>query len=144
MTEGGEIVPIGRGESDVDRLEVTAPRSGKELLMEAALALPQLARLLYGLIRDPRIPRRRKLAAWLVVGYAFSPIDLIPDFIPIVGHVDDVLLVCLAIDQLIDAASPEVLEEHWKGSEDALEIVAGVVGWGAELIPKPIRAFVAR
>jgi hypothetical protein len=37
-----------------------------------------------------------------------------------------------------------VLEEHWKGSEDALEIVAGVVGWGAELIPKPIRAFVAR
>jgi uncharacterized membrane protein YkvA (DUF1232 family) len=144
MSDGGDIVPIDRSEQGVDRLDVTAPRTGKQLLSEAVMLLPQLGVLLYRLARDRRIPRRRKLIAWLVVGYAFSPIDLIPDFLPIIGHVDDVLFVCLAIDLMLEAAPPGVLEEHWEGSVDALDIVKGVVGWGAELIPRPIRAFVAR
>jgi uncharacterized membrane protein YkvA (DUF1232 family) len=67
---------------------------------------------LYLAARDPRVPWYAKALAALVAGYALSPVDLIPDFIPIVGYLDDVILVPLGIVAVIRLIPPEVMAEH--------------------------------
>jgi uncharacterized membrane protein YkvA (DUF1232 family) len=67
---------------------------------------------LYLARRDPRVPWYAKTLAALVAGYALSPIDLIPDFIPVVGYLDDVILVPLGIMAVIRLIPPEVMAEH--------------------------------
>ena len=62
--------------------------------------------------RDPRVPWPVKVLALVVAGYAFSPIDLIPDFIPVLGYLDDVLLVPLGILLVIRLLPPALLAEH--------------------------------
>jgi uncharacterized membrane protein YkvA (DUF1232 family) len=62
--------------------------------------------------RDPRVPWPVKLLALVVAGYALSPIDLIPDFIPVLGYLDDVLLVPLGILLVIRLLPSELLAEH--------------------------------
>ncbi|HEX6143303.1 MAG TPA: YkvA family protein, partial [Geminicoccaceae bacterium] len=69
-------------------------------------------RALRGCARDPRVPWPAKLLALIVVAYALSPIDLIPDVIPVIGHLDDLILVPLGIALVIRLIPPEVLEEH--------------------------------
>ena len=66
---------------------------------------------LYLAYRDPRVPLHAKIFAALVVGYAFSPIDLIPDFIPIIGYLDDLILIPLGIALALKMIPPDVLDE---------------------------------
>src|SRR5512140_918665 len=66
----------------------------------------------YRAARDPRVPWYAKALAALVAGYALSPIDLIPDFIPVLGYLDDVILVPLGIAVVIRLIPPEVMAEH--------------------------------
>lgn len=66
---------------------------------------------LYLAYRDPRVPWYARLLAGVVVAYAFSPIDLIPDFIPVLGYLDDLLLVPLGIALVIRLIPPHVLAE---------------------------------
>jgi uncharacterized membrane protein YkvA (DUF1232 family) len=91
------------------------------------------------LVRDPRVPITRKVLAALVLAYVVSPIDIIPDFFLGVGLLDDIVLVALALANLMESAGPEVVLEHWDGSEDALDLVLATVDWGAEIIPDPVR-----
>jgi uncharacterized membrane protein YkvA (DUF1232 family) len=67
---------------------------------------------LYLASRDPRVPWYAKAVAILVAGYALSPIDLIPDFIPVLGYVDDVIIVPLGILLVIKLIPPEIMAEH--------------------------------
>jgi uncharacterized membrane protein YkvA (DUF1232 family) len=76
-----------------------------------ARQLKQDTYALYLAVRDPRTPWYAKAFAALVAGYAFSPIDLIPDFIPIAGYLDDVILVPLGIYLALKMIPPEVLAE---------------------------------
>jgi uncharacterized membrane protein YkvA (DUF1232 family) len=62
--------------------------------------------------RDPRVPWYAKALAVVVAGYALSPIDLIPDFIPVLGYLDDVILVPLGILLVIRLIPPEIMAEH--------------------------------
>jgi uncharacterized membrane protein YkvA (DUF1232 family) len=66
---------------------------------------------LYLAVRDPRVPWYAKLIAVCVVGYAFSPIDLIPDFIPVLGYLDDLVLVPLGIALVLKMIPAEVMAE---------------------------------
>jgi uncharacterized membrane protein YkvA (DUF1232 family) len=66
---------------------------------------------LYLAIRDPRVPWYAKALAVCVVGYAFSPIDLIPDFIPVVGYLDDLILVPLGVALVVRLIPPPVLAD---------------------------------
>jgi uncharacterized membrane protein YkvA (DUF1232 family) len=76
-----------------------------------------------GLIaRDPRVPWYTKALAIAVAGYAFSPLDLIPDFIPVIGFVDDVILVPLGIVLVIKMVPAEIMEEHRAGAARAMEL----------------------
>jgi uncharacterized membrane protein YkvA (DUF1232 family) len=84
--------------------------------------------LLRRLLRDPRVPRRRKLLVGALVGYVVFPIDLIPDFIPVAGHLDDAVVVALALRHLLRAGGPDLLREHWPGPESSLAIVLRLAG----------------
>jgi len=64
--------------------------------------------------RDPRVPWSAKLVAGMVAAYALSPIDLIPDFIPVIGYLDDVILVPLGVLAVVRMIPPEVMAEHRK------------------------------
>lgn len=119
-------------------------RSGREALVEAAAALPNLVKLLYRLLRDNRVPRRPKLFAGVAVAYVVMPIDVIPDFIPVVGSIDDILLVATALHVLFQAAGSDVVHEHWDGEGDVVALIADIVAWGADLVPRPVRATLER
>ena len=67
---------------------------------------------IYRATRDPRVPWYAKALAFCVAGYALSPIDLIPDFVPILGHMDDVIIVPLGILIVVKSIPPEIMAEH--------------------------------
>ncbi len=69
-------------------------------------------RALYSAIRAPRVPWYAKALGIIIVGYALSPIDLIPDFIPILGYLDDVILVPLGVLIVVRMIPPAVMAEH--------------------------------
>jgi uncharacterized membrane protein YkvA (DUF1232 family) len=74
--------------------------------------MPVYARLIWALARDPRVPTRQKLVLGVVAGYLVSPLDLIPDFIPVIGQLDDLAVLVFGLDFFIRRAPPEVVEEH--------------------------------
>jgi uncharacterized membrane protein YkvA (DUF1232 family) len=85
--------------------------------------VPDCAVLFKRLLRDPRVPRSAKLTLALVIPYLASPIDLIPDFIPVLGQIDDALLVVFVFGYVARRAGREVIEELWPGSEQGLRVV---------------------
>lgn len=115
------------------------PRTWQDLVREVALMLPNLVKLLTRLLRDPRVPMRRKAIAGIAVGYVVSPIDVIPDFIPVAGQVDDVLIIAYAIRHLIEGADFDVVTEHWDGEPESLELIDAVIAWGSDLVPARVR-----
>ena len=72
------------------------------------------------------MPRRAKLALWLVVPYLALPFDLIPDFIPVLGQLDDAVLVALVLRYVVKQAGPAVVEELWQGSERGLQLILSI------------------
>jgi uncharacterized membrane protein YkvA (DUF1232 family) len=80
--------------------------------LERARALKREVAMLLAAAHDPRLPWPVKLLALAVVAYALSPIDLIPDFIPVLGHLDDVILVPLGIWLVVRLIPPAILAEH--------------------------------
>jgi uncharacterized membrane protein YkvA (DUF1232 family) len=90
-------------------------------LAEWAHALKRESLMLYYAARDPRTPWYAKLLAAAIVAYAVSPIDLIPDFIPVLGLLDDVLLLSAALWIVLKLIPEPVLAESRHRAETALE-----------------------
>jgi uncharacterized membrane protein YkvA (DUF1232 family) len=80
------------------------------------------------LVRDPRVPRLRKLALVLLVAYLACPIDLIPDFLPVIGYLDDALVTGWTLRGLAHGAGADLLREHWPGGPDGLRLVLRLAG----------------
>jgi uncharacterized membrane protein YkvA (DUF1232 family) len=113
-------------------------------MKEAALALPNLVKLVYRLMRDARIPLKSKAILGAILGYMVVPIDVVPDFIPVVGQADDVLLLSYGIRHIIEVAGTDIVLEHWDGSQDVLELVGSITGFAAGLLPKPVQRLLGR
>jgi uncharacterized membrane protein YkvA (DUF1232 family) len=90
---------------------------------ELATLLPNLLMLFRGLLRDPRVPRSAKLWLGLAVVWIASPIDLIPEFIPIAGPLDDVIVAALVLRHVLRRTDRSVLFEHWRGDPATLEAI---------------------
>jgi uncharacterized membrane protein YkvA (DUF1232 family) len=90
--------------------------------------VPDCAVLFARLARDPAVPRRRRLALVAVAAYLASPIDLVPDFLPVAGQADDALLVALVLRWLVRGGGPELLERHWPGPGSSLRVVLRLAG----------------
>jgi len=86
--------------------------------------LPDCLVLCKRLLGDRRVPRSRKLAVAALVPYLASPIDLVPDFIPVLGQLDDALIAAFVLRRLLRTPDgPELVREHWPGPESSLKIV---------------------
>jgi uncharacterized membrane protein YkvA (DUF1232 family) len=90
--------------------------------------IPDCLVLLRRLLGDPRVPRRRKVVLGLLVAYLAMPIDLVPDFIPVAGQLDDLLVAALALRYALRGATAGLLREHWPGPASSLELVLRAVG----------------
>jgi uncharacterized membrane protein YkvA (DUF1232 family) len=86
----------------------------------AARLAPDTVRLVRRLATDRSVPRSARVAVWLLLGYLAVPIDLVPDFIPVIGVADDVILTALVLRHLVHRAGPAKLEEHWPGAPEGL------------------------
>jgi uncharacterized membrane protein YkvA (DUF1232 family) len=90
--------------------------------------VPDCLILISRLMRDDRVPRRRKLLLAGLLGYLALPFDLVPDFIPVVGQLDDVLIVALVLRRLLRSEGADLVREHWPGPEPSLALLLRVVG----------------
>lgn len=90
--------------------------------------VPDCAVLFGRLARDPRVARRYKLMLFGVAAYLALPIDLVPDFIPIAGQLDDAIIVALALRAVLGGAGNELLAEHWPGPANSLVLVERLAG----------------
>jgi uncharacterized membrane protein YkvA (DUF1232 family) len=114
-------------------------------LRDTLLLLPDLTVLLARLLLDPRVPRGCKLVAAVGVGYALSPIDLLPSVLlgPI-GLVDDLLVVTAALSQLLNHVHPDVVRAAWPGQGDALEAIQRATAWSESLFSQRLRGLMHR
>ena len=92
----------------------------RALARELATLLPNLTRLFAGLVRDPRVPLRAKVVLGVTALYLAMPIDLVPDFVPIAGSLDDAIVAAFALRFVVRASSPEIVAEHWPGDPATL------------------------
>lgn len=120
--------------SDAEQDVAIAERPQTDL-KEYALLLPRLLKLLWRLTRDPRVPARSKAMLFFLAGYLASPIDLIPDFIPGAGQVDDLIIVAVALDHMLNRVPEEVVRSHWEGDGDVLEVVREILDISTSFIP---------
>jgi uncharacterized membrane protein YkvA (DUF1232 family) len=90
---------------------------------DVARFVPDCIVLFRRLLRDPRVPRHAKLALGGLVGYLAMPFDLVPDFVPVAGQLDDAILVAVVIGYVVRRAGRDVVEELWPGSDRNLRVV---------------------
>lgn len=94
----------------------------------AARLVPDLLRLIKRLAGDTTLPRGIRVRLVLLLGYLAMPIDLVPDFIPVLGYADDVVVVALVLRSVVRTAGPEALERHWPGTPEGLQVVRTLCG----------------
>lgn len=112
----------------------------RETLKAVIRDIPNFLKLLGRLAKDPRVSRMDKGIVVATLGYILMPMDLIPDFIPLLGQVDDVYLLALALDRLVSRAGIDILLDHWDGEERSLEIAISALDKAGALLPDRVRA----
>jgi uncharacterized membrane protein YkvA (DUF1232 family) len=95
-----------------------------DVAREAAALLPNLLSLFGALLKDPRVPRASKILVLIGAVWVASPIDLIPEFIPILGPLDDAVVAALVLRHLFRTAGNDVVAAHWKGDPATLARLA--------------------
>ncbi|MDP8237559.1 MAG: YkvA family protein [Candidatus Hatepunaea meridiana] len=91
--------------------------------IEYVVLAPDLFHLLVKLSLDKDIPTKKKVKLAFAITYFASPIDLIPDFIPIVGLLDDIVVAAYVLNDLLNNVEPEVIQRNWAGEDDILELI---------------------
>ena len=117
-------------------------------LVETLAILPDMFHLAVKCIFDKSIPIENKGALVLAVGYVVSPIDLVPDFIPIAGWVDDLIVITVGLNKFLEldkAAVKAAVDRHWAGEGEILDTIKHVLAVGdaaIEFLPKRFMAMV--
>ena len=100
----------------------------RQTARDLARFIPDCIVLVRRLFGDPRVPRRSKLLLGGIVGYLAMPFDIVPDFIPIAGQLDDAVVVVLGLRAILRSSGADLLREHWPGPESSLAVVLRLVG----------------
>lgn len=87
---------------------------------EAIRVLPDTLRMLRRIASDRTLPRGVRVRLWLLLAYLAFPLDLVPDFLPVIGYADDVVIAGAALRSVIRRAGPEAIRRHWPGTEVGL------------------------
>jgi uncharacterized membrane protein YkvA (DUF1232 family) len=107
-------------------LILVRPRGG--LLREAMRLLPDVLRLIRRLAADKTLPRGVRIRLGLLLAYLANPIDLIPDFVPVLGYADDAIIVTAVLRSVVRRAGLEAVRAHWPGTDDGFIAVARLAG----------------
>lgn len=89
-------------------------------LRELLRLLPDTLRLIRRLAGDSSLPRGVRVRLWLLLVYLASPVDLVPDFVPVLGYADDAVVVALVLRSVVRRAGPDAVGRHWPGTPDGL------------------------
>ena len=125
--------------SQVQRIE---RKQSRGFLKNAILLIPNFLKLLFRLFKDPRVPLAEKTLLVGAIVYVISPLDLIPDFIPFIGQVDDLYFVALTLLRLFTRTPDDVIREHWDGGGDIAVIVDRIARAAQYMLPKRIRRII--
>lgn len=107
-------------------LAVSRPKGAS--LAGAARLVPDVVRLLRRLAADPATPRGARLTVWFLVAYLASPLDLVPDFVPVLGYADDAIVAALALRRVVRLAGAHAIDRHWAGTPEGLAVVRRLAG----------------
>jgi uncharacterized membrane protein YkvA (DUF1232 family) len=109
-----------------------------------ASSIPQLARLLWKLTTDPRVPVRHKAILGGAAAYLLSPFDIIPDRLPGVGQLDDFAVVVAALDIVLNQTDDAIIRSHWTGDPRTLDNIRRVVGIASQIRGGKVRRWMMR
>lgn len=118
---------------------MTEQRNMRRKMRELLLFIPNLLGLLIGLLRDERVSQADKAILAGIVMYVIVPLDVIPDFIPFIGQVDDSYLLAISILRLLNRADRRVVMDHWKGGQNIKELVDSIAKIAEFFLPKPVK-----
>lgn len=121
---------------------ITEPKNMRDekenMLKEMIMLIPNMVKLLYRLVKDELVPAGEKAILLGAIAYVVSPWDLVPDFIPFLGQVDDLLLICLVLKRFISNVSYDVLCQYWDGNEKLLVIIRRVLDYARYFVPEGV------
>jgi uncharacterized membrane protein YkvA (DUF1232 family) len=120
---GAQTRRIVEGAADALRPIIRPRKGAKRAVMHYIAQLPKYVRLLAGLLTDRRVSVVDKVLVGAAIAYIVAPLDLVADFIPFLGQVDDIYLLVLALQRLMRNAGRQVVLEHWTG--DASDLAGG-------------------
>lgn len=103
-------------------LLVMKPETGT--LTETARIIPDTGRLIHRLAADRSLHRGVRLRLWLLLAYLASPIDLVPDFLPVIGYADDAIIMSLVLRGVIKRSGVEAVRGHWPGTPEGLDALS--------------------
>ena len=109
----------------------------KEEARAVAGLVPDFVVLFRRLLSDGRVSRRRKFVLAALIPYLAMPFDLVPDFIPVAGYLDDAVIVAFVLRHVLRGSGPELIEEHWPGPRSSLAFVLRLAGYGRNATPAP-------
>jgi uncharacterized membrane protein YkvA (DUF1232 family) len=98
----------------------------KSLARELTALLPNVVCLFRGLLGDERVPRSSKVLLLFGAAWLASPVDLIPEFLPVIGPLDDAVVAALVLRHVVRRAGPEVMRDHWRGDPRTLSVLLRV------------------
>lgn len=112
------------------------PKEAKGFLRSMIMLIPNFLLLLGRLFKDSRVPLAEKAILVGAIAYVISPLDLIPDVIPVIGQVDDLYLIALVVLRLLARTDDAVLQEHWEGRGDLASTVNKIARAAQYVLPK--------
>lgn len=101
--------------------------------------LPKFLRLIVNLLRDPRVSSTDKAILGATIAYLINPVDLVPDWIPFLGLVDDIYLIGLALLRLLLRTDVEVLKQYWDGPGELIPVLKQTTEWAVSFLPPKVR-----
>jgi uncharacterized membrane protein YkvA (DUF1232 family) len=110
----------------------------KSRMKNLLMFLPNMVILSVKLMVDSRVPRTERALFAAAVIYAVVPFDFIPDMLPFVGQIDDLLLISMTLLRLVDRTDDAVVREHWRGGGDIVQLAESVSTVAPLLIPRPV------
>jgi uncharacterized membrane protein YkvA (DUF1232 family) len=129
-----------RGESArLEPEEPDAPASDKERWRQLATFVPRLVQLVWRLLADPEVPLLDKILLGAAAAYAASPFDIVPDFVPLLGQIDDIYLIAICLLRLMHRSGEAKLRQHWEGPEDIVQLLHTVTDVATRILPGGLR-----
>jgi uncharacterized membrane protein YkvA (DUF1232 family) len=107
-------------------------------LKESLLFIPNFLKLIYRLAQDPHVSKTDRVLLLGTAAYVLSPWDFLPDIMPFLGQLDDLLLVALVLKRLLDSVSPDTLLSYWDGDKELLKLMENIIDLAVQFVPQGV------